>query len=244
MTKLSSILPKRWQKKRTKPSHYSETNLESSALPQSRDYQSADTLLHNIKTLNLSTFKVVQCHNKLSALVISGNPSQREVEEAWEQILCEYSGYFKTRESQYLFDMAKQIGLLQWHIRYVENAISILRSLPDPEIIQELIGMGYDGNYDTKDLTAYHKQLNLVLSLCKTRVFEYDELYDEYKRLQGAVSGNSITEEQFEANVVTLSKFQGYRIDQDKTMVYEYAAIFSNYISDFEHRKKIMTPNE
>lgn len=241
---LLSILPKKWLKSKTQQLVSTETSTMNSVLPQMESHVSI-SLHRSCKTLSLSKFIQAYCNNDLQGLIISGNPTHAELMKAWNEIVFEYSSLFKTEQSSYLLDLGRDIGLLQHHIIYVDYAVFILMEklrLGEPKeqsIIDELISMGYPGIYDDTDPEKYIAELDRIISLAKTRIFEYMNLVDEYDRLNKTIKGKKQTEEEFEKNIAMLSKFQHYQIDTETTSVFRYVTIFNNYLAEMKIRQKI-----
>lgn len=173
-------------------------------------------------------------------MVISGEPTQDELINAWNEIIFEYGSSIKTEHNQYLYDLQKQIAELKWHINYVENAVFYLRHKYKQEFIDELKSLGYHGPYNCDDHIQYQAQLDRVVSLCKTNVFDLDQLIDEYKSFHKALPGETgkQSEEDFEEWIGRLSRFQGYRIEQQTTMVTELIGITNSYFREMKLKTK------
>lgn len=236
----------KWLQKKIKPMPSTEMKKGAlPSLPQSShpDIRSSASLHRSCKTLSLSAFIAAYCNDDLSGLIISGNPASSQLKEAWEDIKTEYASSIKSENSSEIIELARQIGLLQAHCIYVENAILHLRYKYDQDIVNELIIMGYDGNYDPSDVDAYIRQLNRVVSLSKTKVFDLEQLIDQYNSLKKVSSGKKQTEEEYLGLVYMLSRYQKYPIDRKTTMVDEFICIYNNYITEMMWRKKQLEAN-
>lgn len=177
------------------------------------------------------------CNNELSVLIITGNPSTAELEEAWNEVMYDYSSRIRTDESNYLLHTAWKIGQLQSHIIYVENALLYLRVRHNADMVNELRQMGYlHLNYKQHD-EDWLQQLKRVESRCKTKVHDLEMLVQEYNKLNKISTGTNMTEDDFNANVMMLAKYQGYPIHRDLTMMDEYLSIFNNYMKDLQRQK-------
>jgi hypothetical protein len=151
------------------------------------------TLHRSCSTLSLHAFIKAYCNDDLSGLIISGNPSQEEAKEAWEEIYTDYSTLINSNFSEAYLEMAKQAGILQCHILYTENAVFYLTYRYDQEIIDELRRLGYEINYDPEDLKQQERQLNRITSLLKTKKFDLEQLQDQITRLEKTSSGKKQT---------------------------------------------------
>lgn len=244
---ISMSLIKRQKKQRQKISllDSTEQKKEFLPLPQGPDTRLSGSLHRSCKTLNLAGFKKAYCNGQIrEALVIQEPATDEEVFEAWNEIITEYATLLKTDESGYLFDLAKQISILRDHIYFVDNAIYVLLQKfehhreTDAEIIEELNKLGYDVNTDTSNPEAYVNQLNRCISLCKTNVFDLEELENQYNRLKNTSEGKKQSEEDIDANIMMLSKYQHYPIDEDKVSVYKYIIILNNFLAEARIKQK------
>lgn len=207
------------------------TALQPAIIPLIQTDISASTLHQCCKTLPLLNFIECYCNNDLSYLTITGNPIAEELLTAWNEILFEWAGLIKTENSDMLFNLQKDIVLLQYHIFFVENAVQVLWYKYDVEITNELAWLGYNIADDFGSET-YTQQLNTMVSLAKTIVFDLEELQHQYDSLQKTTTGKKQTEEEFGITVSILSKYQGYRIITNETTVKEFAAIFNSFIKE------------
>lgn len=228
-------LPNKWQKSKIKQSDFSGTKQEDSALPQVTTPLPCQ-LHRSCKTLFLELFIQAYCNNDLSGLVIKGAPDTDQLQDAWNEIMFEYSGLIKTENSDYLFSLQKDIAILQHHIIYVDYAVQLLKLRYDDEIANEVRSLGYP--VPALEDPKYQKALDMIISLAKTKVFEHGNLVDEYNRLNKTVEGKKQSEDEFVRTVVMLSKYQGYNIDRQVVTVYDFTQVFNNYLSEMRAREK------
>ena len=227
-------LPKRWQKSKIKPSDYSEIPKENSA-SQPEATQSIPIYHRSCKTLPLEAFIQAYCNNDLSGLIIEGEPDNG-LQDAFNEIVFEYSGLIKSENSDYLFHLQKDIAILQHHIIYIDYAVSFLQLKYDEEIATEVRSFGYAVPQFTD--SNYNESLDKIKSLAKTKVFEHGNLVDEYNRLNKTVEGKKQSEDEYIRTVIMLAKYQGYQIDRYKTTVYDFAQIFNNYLSEMKIKER------
>lgn len=240
MTKRLSILPGKKQTG-TAPSSAStgmpkETSVSSPMTDNST--QSSCRLLQRLSETPIAVFKQAYCNNELQGIIVSGHPEPEQLQDAWNEIFFEYASTIKSDNTDYTFQLAKEIGLLEHHITYVDYAVYLLRHIHSPEVVDELIALGYFHLHYSEDKAQWNQQLDRVISLCKTKIFDMEQLMEEYKRLQKTTDGKKQTEEDFNQNVLQLARFQHYRIDQLTTMMDEYVSIFNNMLSESKAREK------
>lgn len=186
----------------------------------------------------LSAFIKAYCNNDLTALVIEGDPTLEQLQEAWNEIMFEWSYSIKSDNNDYMLDLARNIGRLQHHIFYVDHAVKYLRLRSDADIIKELRGMGYDLHTCFDDSKEWNLELDRIISLCKTKVADLDSARDEYERMQKTTEGKAQTSEEFENTVGMIARFQGYRIDKNITTVAEFASYLNAYVTEMNWKAK------
>ena len=183
--------------------------------------------LPTCETLMLYDFKQAYCNNKLDAL---GTGTDEELQQIWNEILFEYSSLFTNQNTDRIFELTKRITLMQADITYIDGAVIVLLSEHDKEIVEGLRNLGYpliDG-YKEKDLDR-------IISLSKSLIFDMEDMVAEYELLTKVKEGKKQTENDFNQTVSILSKFQGYQINQRKTSVSEYCSIFNIYLKSTEN---------
>lgn len=216
-------------------SGYSGTRKGGSASQRIPGALSAGTY-HTCKTLTVGEFINAYCNNDLSGLLKSGEANDIQLQSAWNEILFDWSSLIKSSKSERILNLACEIGLLQWHIIYVEYAVIYLLLKYDEDIATQVQALGYEvPEFGSK---GYESAINRIKSLAKTKVFELNNLRDEYKKIQKTSEGKSQTEEEFVGMVLILSKYQGYNIDRNITTVFEFAMIFNNYLSEVKQLEK------
>lgn len=213
------------------------TELSQETLPSKTQDPSSAILHRTCKTLLLYAFIEAYCNDDLTFLVISGQPDDLELQNAWTEIISEYSSLIKNEKSGYLFDLAKQISLLEKNIQQVDKTTHFLHYRYDSEIAEQLRGMGYSicAEYGTEE---YFAELDLINSLATTMVFDLGELEEEYKRLNNTATGAKQSEEDLHITIAGLSKYQGYRINPKETTVLEFTSIFNLYLKELAHLQK------
>ena len=77
------------------PSVSTEMLKDSYALPTDQVIPSNALLHRTCKTLSIAGFKLAHCNNDLNALIISGQPTDNELKNAWDEIIFEYATLFK-----------------------------------------------------------------------------------------------------------------------------------------------------
>lgn len=233
MMKKLLILRRIWQKTKKEQSAFSVTKKEDCVSLPTAPSQSLCTFHPTCKTLFLDPFIQAYCNGDFSFIYPNvSNSTPLEIQCLWNEIMFEWACIIKTENSQYLFDLSKQIGLLQHHIIYIDYAIIFLLAKYDEDIADQVRLMGYD--VPEISSPGYQSAINRIKSLAKTKVFELNGLTDDYNRLNNTATGKSQSEEEFISLVLILAKYQGYNIDRKATTVYDFAQIFNNYLAEMK----------
>lgn len=231
----------KWLQKKIKP--MPSTEMKKGALPSLQqnshpDIRSSASLHRSCKTLSLSAFIAAYCNDDLSGLIISGNPSPSQLKEAWEDIYINYCCRIKYSQSDTLLELGKQIGALDCHVLYVQNAVFYLNYRYDEEVMNELRLLGYDINYEIDDIEERNRQLNRIISLLKTTIFDLQSLKDQYDSLSKMSSSKKQTEEDFLSIIFSVSKYQGYAINKKKTVLEDFIVMYNNFLAYLENLQK------
>lgn len=211
------------KRKQSLPSTEPQTAISPSQTPE----KLIDTLRRTCKKLPLADFKEAYCNNDLTVLGI-GTPE--DLQAAWNEILFEYSGLLKSENSDFIFSVSKKIALIHADITFIDGAVMVLRTQHDEDLIAGLRDLGYPLIEGFKEA-----DLDRIVSLSKSMLFDLDDLEKEYATLTKTMNGKKQTEEDFEQTISILSKHQGYQINQQKTMVSEFCGIFNTYLKTASH---------
>lgn len=224
------------------PSPSTGTSKESSAgSEQTRptDTPSADTYHRTIYKTPINTFIEVTVTEELKHLIISGAPSEIELQDAYEHMITEISALVRTDQGAAIMRITKRIGLMQWQIIYVDYALGYLRARyerdggTDIDTLTELRRLGYNYNFDISNRYTYLRELDMVESRAKTIIRTRKDLLDEYARMVGAgklkdgEKPKKKTREDYEHERSSLERFQGYQFNMDTMMTSQYYTILS-----------------
>lgn len=181
----------------------------------------------------------------LGYLLISGQPNILELQDAFERIIGEFSSLVQNDKSEAIIKISKRIGLLQWQITYIDyivgsdEVIGALQVKHVPELCTELRKLGYDYKFDPTNRYQYERDLLAVRSRAKSLISQRSNLLQEYKRMTATNgTGKRKTREDFEEELISLSRFQGYHIDKATTMTSSYAMLMTQYNKSAQAAKK------
>lgn len=228
-------------RRKGKPLPSIETNGENSALSLSpAPSQSVNTFHLSASTLPLARFIDVYCDNRLEALIIQGTVSPIELLDAWDTILNEYIMIIGSAKTQHLILLQRHIAVLECKIKTVDTCIEALWGMAkefnqrSDIAVSELGRIGYRFPFNIKDPESFQKNIDAVYSRSKTLVVELDMKQKEFERVNKNVSSGITTRTDFDAEIITLSKWQGYQIDEEKTTLSKYAHIYKSFVQYVE----------
>lgn len=204
-------------------------------------YPSLDSFHHQCQTLPLIKFWEVIDTGELTHLIISGNPSPIELNEAWDKITREYGEILKTEKSENVFQLWKKIEHTRSMITFIERALMALKWRYDEEIASWLHNYGYSLITASEDRDEYLRGIYRVESEAKSLVVMLNQYLTEYKIVNPTPEEEITKPARIERvrDLMILSKFQGTMIRPESTSVMEYAAIVNLFIEHVNEQKKL-----
>lgn len=199
----------------------SKENINGSTL-SSQPGSSLSTWYRNINELPLYAFIRADVDDDLQALVITGSPTEKELEKAWADISGEYHdaiGDTKTIQRLFIF---KELSLMALQLQGIYILIDGIKHRYHPFFHDELNKqLECDIQWDHTDIDAhfkailrYHKRTGAIKRQIALKTVEYESMK------QGAV-GPKATRSYYESILITLSDFAKLPItDQISTFTY------------------------
>ena len=172
--------------------------------------------------LPLSVFIACICDQDYSSL--SGDPAQAAA--AWQVIYEEYLELSGSQRENEAFQLQGEINRLFYRHFVLTEILDILRKYVVGEAIELLNKEGFPVVYNEDDLPAYHKQLDRIIARCKAMEIDLKEKQHRLDQLSKIEQkGQKIDRIYFDRNLATLSKYSGYRINENEETVSRYVAI-------------------
>jgi len=149
----------------------------------------------------------------------------------WNNVQAEYIDLLSDDKLDDLFLLKRDINKLHNKIQLTQHCISALQVMYYEPLCAELNKMGYKVKFTPETIIS---DLKRVVTLAQSLVLQRDEKVKLYKEAESKLTGTgkAITEQDFDDNLVTLSKFQGYRLGKE-VFLSEYIAVknsFSEYV--------------
>lgn len=201
---------------------------------------SSNTYHQSCQTLLLSHFWEIMLTGNLRWLIISGQPSEQQLLDAWEAIVAEHSELVKTDKSNNLFDLYHKISNTEWQLALVDKCLNALKQQYDADIAAILNDRGFGIVEPSDDREVYLRSLYAIETDAKTLIILLNQYKSQYKSMHPE-STDELTEVnrvRYEKELAILSKFQGYRIKKEEITVLEYCAIINTYLEYIKLQKK------
>ena len=196
-------------------------------MQQTTTYQ----LIEYIEDLRLDKFIDCLCDQRLTVLIVSGNPSGIDLMECWSNLYAQYLDILDDAETLYALHLQRDAELLNYKITTTEAIVKVLEFFHVEHLVGTLKGFGFSVINLKQGHSGYAHALNRItakLAPMKLRLKEKTQELTDYYRDQKM---DTVSRQFFTRQLQRLSKFQGYPIRPQKTMVPEYIAILKDYLA-------------
>lgn len=168
-------------------------------------------------------------------LVKSGQFTDEELKDAWTNLSDEYREISGDTDSNYLFDLQKQIFIEDKHYMLIVSIINQLR-VHRSEALINILKNDFNFQFDYVDLSS---DLDRTLKQIKGRLLKLRLHENEFTELSERQGHGEVSRMDFIEQLAVLSAFQNYQIRVKDISVAEYIAIFRRFKADIEARTKV-----
>lgn len=200
-------------------------------------------LYDSLHTLPLSIFIECVCDNNLDLLVISGKPSQKDIEDCWFNLWYQYVDLNEDNEGVYILQLKKEVALLNHKIAVVDCAVLILRSLYVTELVKALKEYGITGVLKPSH-PEYSKSLDRVLAIMAPKKLSLQIKMKEVEDYETNSERGIIDRSYFDNMINRISKFQKYDIDPNKLMTSRFVLLIRDYLRFVTSKQKVLDPED
>ena len=184
---------------------------------------SENNFYRNIYELPLKNFEDVLINDNLSSLTISGFPLPKDLNDAWNNILIEYTEALGTSEYLMYVNTYREFELLRLNIEMMKICISELRKSYSLYFVNELKAlMRVSFLFDINDPYNYFSDLDK----CEKRIggfklnmdikkIEFDSIKKKFEGDKKEGLNKKIDKNYFTSVLIILSKHNGYKIVKD-----------------------------
>lgn len=205
-------------------------------IPSLSIYQSIDKLpLH----------RFVDCivDNNLHSLVIEGKPTELQLQEAWNNILSEYTEAIGNHEYRIYISLYKEISLLKLSYNQIITSIEMLRVVYSEYLCQQLNNLLKTScKFNYKDQNSYQEELSKCLRRSKSIKISIDLKVLQFDAIQKKHFGKEeqkYTRGYFDSILINLSDHAKYEIHESITVskYCERIKRFNKYIETLKNRR-------
>lgn len=185
------------------------------------------SIYRSINKLPLNRFIDCMIDGNLYALVISGDPSKLELQEAWNDILSEYTESISNNEYRLYISLYKEITILQLTYEQVHILAEVLNTVYSKKLCDELNSLLRTScKFNPLDVSSYRDELlkcvrrsagiKLKLDL---KLLQFDAIKKKHEQKAGDKMEDG--REYFTSVMITLSDHAKYQLP-DTITVLEY----------------------
>jgi len=182
--------------------------------------------------LPLANFIEIVCTGELKHLY--SEPAkyihkQADLNAIWQVIFNEYNELTNNAQAKHIFNLVRDMYVLQTRISIIDDTIALLASVDDVNDYTDAIGILHQYGCGHIQITNSDKiaQLKRCVSICRKFVLELKQKETEYNALN-TDTGAKVTKQDYYANVAVISKYMnGKDIDLHKTTV----SLYISYIN-------------
>lgn len=202
------------------------------------------------KTLLYDTFIKIIVEENVAYLHISGQPELSKLEDAWQDILQEYSSLIKSEKGKNIFDAWKKCCYLEWQIKYIDAVVlKFQMQIPGTEIYlyqeeqaNRIVELGYELIPDPRQgVAAYLESIKRLEMESKILIVMLNQANVDYKLLSPKQEEGQIkrTEGDYDTELAVLSKFMGTWLDKKTKTVSDVCAVINVYNQYIDEHKKL-----
>jgi hypothetical protein len=179
--------------------------------------------------LPLDNFIRCICDKELSALIISGRPSQEQLLRSWEVIFTQFLDGMKDDKGLRKLRLTKEINRLGFDYKIIELSLTYLDVAYDPEIAATLSRHIRVDKLDPEDRPTYERALKVVHNRAQRLKLELDEKRAEMAVLDKLSTGKSvtITRHYFDQLIGQVARYMHFYINRRKTTTGEFVSFYS-----------------
>lgn len=176
--------------------------------------------------LPLWNFIQVIVTNSLTPLIRKGNPTDKQLAEAWNNIFTEYCDIYTSTNQTYVLQLQREIAHIATKLQVIQICIDRLTISYYEPAIAELREYGFDYPY-TPDTML--EDLQNTVAEAQYLVVQKGVKEGEYAKYLAENAKEEVKETDYDDILSELGKFQGYHLRSKDLSVREYVSIFNRY---------------
>lgn len=215
--------------------------MKSAVIPR---YKHENNLYIKCSQTPLDVFIDCLVNKNLNRLIKFGKANTRQLNEAWESLFSDYCEILGSPQYTRMVSLTKEIGMLQSKMLCITLCLKVLTVRYSYKCVQQLHKFGYNYKFSLTDPQGYWKDIETVQKKSKSSELALDRALNEYKALFTKSEGGAPTLAVFENNLIELSKYMGFRLNQKEITVSEYVAIIKRREREIESLKREKVTNK
>lgn len=193
-------------------------------------------LYRGCNNLPMENFIQCLCEENYRTLIIEGEATERQLQEAWILILAEYYELRgDTSEGMEVWQLSRDVMRLQNHLFLLEQCVEFLKVKWSDSIAESVNKLGYPFRPASKE--DYAEDLNRVVNKAKTK---YIQLQQHIKQLEEQVKklGNKKpTRDYFDNMLIHIEEMQKVTYSMDSIPVQKFVLLEKKYWNQVEQLK-------
>lgn len=184
----------------------------------------------------------IQCiiDGNIKALIISGDPTDDQLYEAWAGIYYEYVDLNANNEQLYFGILKKEIAILNWTILTVEQSLYFYTIEPRKELVDIIVDNGFEFTFLPEDPQININEAMLITNQLSPMKMRLKMKQQELKDYTENRENDHVDAQHFNKMLLRLGKYQGYSIKAKDISVAEYVGMIHYYLDDLKTKKEGM----
>ena len=184
-------------------------------------------ILHNdIYRISIRIFfEECMIKKNLQSLIISGEPTEAELQTRWSELLEKYQEEAKEKTYTEIFDLIQEMGQMECRLNEVRMCVQLLYFQYNIKYVERLRLLGYKKYKLDPDSEDYTKDLQRILTASNVIEVSLNQLRKEHDEVLKDKGGKPMDLSVFYDILEQMSHFRKCEIDVDSTTVGMFLAI-------------------
>lgn len=215
------------------------SNVKNVGSKEAESEHLSSILLYDINTCPLSVYIDVTCDDsKLKNLIIKGNPTQAELEEARFKLVTDFSELSNNGESQAISEVMSNFYYQRNLIVGYELSLKLVLAGKFEKSIEYLNQNGLKCSVPETE-EEFQKLIRAIQMKLKNRIVKYKEAQNQYKTLSSG-KGEKPTRKYYNKLLVMLSTCEAIKIQLNpKKMTVAEFAEYLNMFNEYQNHLKM-----
>jgi hypothetical protein len=185
----------------------------------------------------LDKFQDCLFENDLSVLIISGSPTQEDLQAAWDKIYVQYCQLSQDSSYNEVFETIKEINDLRAKIYLIDGIIVYLQLSYSKELIDILNVFALRCTIKQEDTGAVlADKLNTVLGRAKKWNLKLKQKQGDLEKLRTKSTGK-LDRNYFDDQLFEISKFNGYHIKASDITVSQFCRSLNKIVEHYQREE-------